>query len=47
MTELNKKIEAILFSAGDKVSLDDFIRLTKEKDKEILKKNLKIFKEIQ
>lgn len=45
MSDLNKKIEAILFSVGDKISLEEISKLTKEKDIELIRKTLRELRE--
>lgn len=42
---LEKRIEAILFSVGDKISLEQLSKLTKEKDLDLIKKTLRILRD--
>jgi segregation and condensation protein B len=43
--DLSKNVEAILFSAGDRVSIDELSKLTKEDDLQLIKDTLKALKE--
>jgi segregation and condensation protein B len=45
LADLTKNIEAILFSVGDKISINEISILTKEKDHEVIKKCLLELKE--
>ena len=46
MNELIKKLEAILFSAGDRISIDELSRITKEKDIDSIKSALRELRDL-